>query len=149
MIVTSLARTASVLLTLLALIGCVSMNQPKSTGADAPPPTQLEPPAAAGTFSGIITGGNFAKGFGFSNMNLKLFVTNEQGEKVTFFVRSDSKVIDAGGKELQYLEAKGGYGKKVQIDYFIIQDSTGGEPGRSDFSYEIGHRGVAVLRFLN
>jgi len=98
--------------------------------------------------TGTITGGNIAKGIGFSNLNVKLQVTTESGEKTFFYVRSDSKVFDASGNPMHYLEASRGKGKKVQIQHFIIKDGTGGEPGRSDFAYEIGHKGVLSMRFL-
>lgn len=104
--------------------------------------------ASADTFVGTVTGGNFAKGIGFSNPNVKLFVTPPGGEPVIFFVRSDSQVFDAGGKQVDYLEAIGTKGKKVEIRHFVIQDATGGQPGRTDFAYEIGHKGVRTMRIL-
>ena len=67
----------------------------------------------------------------------------------TFFVRSDSRVFDVSGNQVDYKEAWGHKGHKVEIQHFIIQDATGGEPGRSDFKYEVGQKGAAVLRFLN
>jgi hypothetical protein len=105
--------------------------------------------AKADTFIGTITGGNMAKGIGFSNLNVKINVTSESGEQAFFYVRSDSKVFNASGNPINYLEASRGKGKKVQIHHFIIKDGTGGKPGRSDFAYEIGHKGVLSLRFLN
>jgi len=110
---------------------------------------QIEQIAKADTFIGTVTGGNFAKGIGFSNPNVRLNVTSESGEQVFFYVRSDSKVFDASGNPINYLEAIRGKGKKIQIQYFIIKDGTGGEPGRSDFAYEIGQKGVLSMRFLN
>ncbi|MDD2699764.1 MAG: hypothetical protein PHH36_00870 [Sideroxydans sp.] len=104
--------------------------------------------AVSDTFIGIVTGGNMAKGIGFSNLNVKLFVTPAEGGPVVFFVRSDSKVYDAGGREIDYLEASRTKGKKVEIRYFVIQDATGGEPGRSDFAYEIGEKGARTLHIL-
>ena len=104
--------------------------------------------AKADTFTGTVTGGNFAKGVGFSNMNVKLEVTADNSDKAIFFVRSDSKVIDAGGKQINYLEASRSKDKKVEIKYFTITDATGGDPSRSDFAYEIGQKGVRELRFL-
>ena len=70
-------------------------------------------------------------------------------DKAIFFVRSDSKVIDASGKQIDYLEAFRSKDKKVEIKYFIITDATGGDPSRSDFAYEIGQKGVRELRFLD
>jgi len=105
--------------------------------------------AKADTFTGTVTGGNFAKGVGFSNMNVKLEVTADNGDKAIFFVRSDSKVIDAGGKQIDYLEASRTKGKKVKIEYFTITDATGGDPSRGDFYYEIGQKGVRVLHCLD
>lgn len=100
-------------------------------------------------FIGTITGGNMAKGVGFSNLNVKIFVTAENGESTFFFVRSDSKVFDTTGKEIDYLYASRGKGKKVKIQHFIIKDGTGGDRSRSDFSYEIGHKGVTWMQFLD
>ncbi|MFZ1980556.1 MAG: hypothetical protein WAU61_04560 [Smithella sp.] len=100
------------------------------------------------TYTGTVTGGNFAKGVGFSNINIKLEVTADNSDKAIFFVRSDSKVIDAGGNQIDYLKAAKSKDKKVEIKYFTITDATGGDPSRSDFAYEIGQKGVRVLRFL-
>jgi hypothetical protein len=100
------------------------------------------------TYTGTVTGGNFAKGVGFSNINIKLEVTADNSDKAIFFVRSDSKVIDAGGNQIDYLKAAKSKDKKVEIKYFTITDATGGDPSRSDFAYEIGEKGVRVLRFL-
>jgi hypothetical protein len=119
----------------------IPANQPYTTGIG----TQN---AKADTYTGIVTGGNFAKGVGFSNMNVKLEVTADNSDKTIFFVRSDSKVIDASGKQIDYLEAFRSKDKKVEIKYFIITDATGGDPSRSDFAYEIGQKGVRELRFL-
>jgi hypothetical protein len=119
----------------------IPANQPYTTGIG----TQN---AKADTFIGTVTGGNFAKGVGFSNMNVKLEVTADNSDKAIFFVRSDSKVIDAGGKQIDYLEAARSKDKKVEIKYFTITDATGGDPSRSDFAYEIGQKGVCELRFL-
>jgi hypothetical protein len=69
--------------------------------------------AKADTYTGTVTGGNFAKGVGFSNMNVKLEVTADNSDKAIFFVRSDSKVIDASGKQIDYLEAARSKDKKV------------------------------------
>ncbi len=107
------------------------------------------PPETANTYRGTITGGNFAKGIGFSNINIKLEVTDESGVKEIFFVRSDSKVFDVEGKQTDYISAFAFRGKKVSIEYFTIEDATGGDPTRSDFAYEIGHKGVRVLRLLD
>ena len=119
----------------------IPANQPYTTGIG----TQN---AKADTYTGTVTGGNFAKGVGFSNMNVKLEVTADNSDKAIFFVRSDSKVIDAGGKQIDYLEAFRSKDKKVEIKYFTITDATGGDPSRSDFAYEIGQKGVRELRFL-
>lgn len=122
-------------------------NQSKPALVTAQAPSQSS--STRPTFVGTITGGNWAKGFGFSNINIKFFVTSDSGVVETFFVRSDSKVFDVSGNQVEYKEAWGHKGHKVEIQYFIIQDATGGEPGRSDFKYEVGQKGVAVLRFLN
>jgi hypothetical protein len=105
--------------------------------------------AKVDTYTGTVTGGNFAKGVGFSNMNVKLEVTADNSDKAIFFVRSDSKVIDASGKQIDYLEASRTKGKKVKIEYFTITDATGGDPSRGDFAYEIGQKGVRVLYCLD
>ena len=105
--------------------------------------------AKADTYTGTVTGGNFAKGVGFSNMNVKLEVTADNSDKTIFFVRSDSKVIDASGKQIDYLEAFRSKDKKVEIKYFTITDATGGDPSRGDFAYEIGQKGVRVLYCLD
>lgn len=114
------------------------------------PVAQGAVPAAAGeVFTGKVTGGNLAKGVGFSNVNIKLLVTPEGGEPEVFFVRSDSKVFDAAGRPVDYMEAFKTYGKRVEIRHFVIRDATGGQPGRSDFEYEIGHKGVREMRILD
>lgn len=118
----------------LQMVSTSSTNAPVAQGADI--------------FIGTIKDGRFAKGVGFSNPNVKLLVASESGEEVIFYVRSDSKVFDAGGNPLHYLEPFRSKGKNVEIEYFIITDATGGEPGRSDFAYEIGHKGVRVMRYL-
>jgi hypothetical protein len=122
-------------------------NQSKTPLEPAQAPSQAS--SMGPIFVGTITGGNWAKGFGFSNINIKFFVTSDSGVVETFFVRSDSKVFDVSGKQVEYKESWGHKGHKVEIQHFIIQDATGGEPGRSDFQYEVGQKGVAVLRFLN
>lgn len=105
--------------------------------------------APAGAIVGTVTGGNWAKGIGFSNMNVKLIITPEGGgEPVVVYVRSDAKVYDDTGLQVDYLEAFKMYGKRVEIQPFLIMDATGGQPGRSDFKYEIGQQGVRTLRVL-
>ena len=108
----------------------------------------MEALANADVFVGTIASGNITKGFGFSHFNVKLNVTSENGEPTVFYVRSDSKVFDSSGSPINYLEAVRGKGKKVTIHYCIIKDGTGGEPGRSDFSYEIGKKGVLTMHIL-
>lgn len=107
------------------------------------------PVTTADTFVGTVTGGNMTKGVGFSNINIKLIVTPQGGEPVTFFVRSDSQVFDASGKQLDYQVAFKTYGKRVEIEHFVIEDATGGQPGRDDFQYEIGQKGVRTMRILD
>lgn len=121
-------------------------QQSSSTG-----PTQVRPEqnAQARTFTGTITGGNFAKGIGFSNINVLLEVTPDTGGKDFFYVRSDSILVDAGGKQIDYLYAIQSKGKKVAIEHFIITDATGGDPSRSDFAFEIGKKGVRLMRFID
>jgi hypothetical protein len=101
------------------------------------------------TFIGTVTGGNFAKGIGFSNINIKLEVTADNGVKDIFFVRSDSKVFDVSGNQIDYEKTHGIKGRKIEIEYFIITDATGGDPSRSDFAFEIGQKGVRVMRLFN
>ena len=117
--------------------------------ATIPNPARLEPSAANDTFTGTITSGRLAKGVGFSNLNVKLEVASDTGDKQLFYVRSDSKVADAEGKYVDYREAVRGKGKKVAIEYFTITDGTGGDPSRSDFAFEIGQKGVRAMRFLD
>lgn len=129
-----------------------AVDKPLAANPSAAPAQQgVAPaaPAAADTFTGTVTGGNLAKGIGFSNINMRLIVTPKNGEPVDFFVRSDSKVFDASGKQLDYTEAFKTRGKRVEIRHFVIQDATGGEPGRTDFAYEIGKKGVLTMRILD
>lgn len=121
---------------------------PMASAAPATPPQGIATAPAAGTFVGTITGGNMAKGVGFSNLNVKLIITSDAGEPATFFVRSDSKVFDASGKQVDYLESSRMLKKRVSIEHFVIRDATGGQPGRSDFAFEIGQKGVRTLRVL-
>jgi hypothetical protein len=86
---------------------------------------------------------------GFSNINIKLDVTDDNGVKDIFFVRSDSKVFDVSGKQIDYERAHETKDRKVAIEYFTITDATGGDPSRSDFAFEIGKKGVRVMRLLN
>ncbi|TNC95894.1 MAG: lipoprotein [Gallionellaceae bacterium] len=127
------------------------VDKPLAVSSAAMPMGQGAMPAtlSADIFAGIVTGGNWAKGIGFSNINIRLFVTPEGGEPVIFFVRSDSKVFDASGKQLDYLEAFKTHKKKVEIHHFVIRDATGGQPGRTDFKYEIGEKGVLMMRILD
>jgi hypothetical protein len=140
---------------ILFFVGCQTVGGgvpkygAKPTASTAPTQAQQERIAEAGTFIGTVTGGNMAKGVGFSNLNVKLEVTADNGDKTIFYVRSDSKVIDASGKQIDYLEASRTKGKKVEIKYFTITDATGGDPSRSDFAYEIGQKGVLLLSILN
>ena len=128
----------------------LKLGQAFAEPAAGAPVAQGAAPAAAGeVFTGKVTGGNLAKGVGFSNINIKLIVTPEGGEPETFFVRSDSKVFDAAGQPLDYLEAFRTHGKRVEIRHFLIRDATGGQPGRSDFEYEIGQKGVREMRILD
>jgi hypothetical protein len=106
-------------------------------------------PAKADTFIGTVTGGNFAKGVGFSNINIKLEITDDNGVKDIFFVRSDSKVFDVRGNQIDYERAHETKDRRVTIEYFTITDATGGDPSRSDFAFEIGKKGVRVLHLLN
>ena len=149
----SVVKTSLALVSSLALLGCTTPGAPLKYGSEpvvhAPAAAPVaDQPQVSGTFVGTVTGGNMAKGVGFSNLNVRLFVTQASGEAVVFFVRSDSKVFDASGKAVDYLEASRIKGKRVSIEYFVIQDATGGEPGRTDFAYEIGQRGVSTLRIL-
>lgn len=124
---------------------------PLAASAPATPVQQGAAPAAATAdiLTGTVTGGNMAKGVGFSNLNVRLFVAPPGGEPVIFFVRSDSQVFDASGKQVDYLEASRFKGKRVEIRHFLIQDASGGQPGRTDFAYEIGHKGVRTMRVLD
>jgi hypothetical protein len=105
--------------------------------------------AKSDTFIGTVTGGNFAKGVGFSNINIKLEITDDNGVKDIFFVRSDSKVFDVHGNQIDYERAHETKDRRVAIEYFTITDATGGNPSRSDFAFEIGKKGVRVMHLLN
>lgn len=50
---------------------------------------------------------------------------------------------------MDYQQAFKTHGKRVEIQHFVIQDATGGEPGRTDFKYEIGEKGVRTMRILD
>ena len=82
-------------------------------------------------------------------MNVKLEVTADNGVKDIFFVRSDSKVFDLSGNQIDYEKAHGIKGRKIAIEYFTITDATGGDPTRNDFAFEIGQKGVSILRLLD
>ncbi|HEY0665934.1 MAG TPA: hypothetical protein VGD24_07710 [Gallionella sp.] len=144
-------KAALLIVTSLSLLGCTTPDARPKYGAEP----EVQAPAAAGqapiagTFIGTVTGGNRTKGVGFTNPNVKLIVTPDTGEPVTFFVRSDSQVFEADGKQVSYLESFRMYKKRVSIEYFVIRDATGGQPGRTDFAYEIGQNGVRTLRVLD
>jgi hypothetical protein len=133
--------------------GTIIHDQPSTNAtvaaATVPPHAPGQQSATADIFTGTITGGTYAKGVGFTNLNVKLEVTSDAGERAVFYVRSDSRVVDARGKTLEYLAASRGKGKRVEIEYFTITDGTGGDPSRHDFAFEVGEKGVRVLRFLN
>ena len=146
---TGVVASGLILVVLCTLAGCV--GAPKYGSAVPSRPRQLAAPPEleADTYLGTLVGGSYAKGFGFSNMNVRLEVTDINGVQTTFYVRSDSQVFDRSGAPVNYLEASRGRGKQVEIRYFIIQYASGGDPSRSDFAYEIGQKGVATLHFLN
>jgi hypothetical protein len=125
----------------------VNHNPPNIQAAS--PQAGLARNAKADSYTGIVTSGRFAKGVGFSNMNYKLEVTADDGGKTVFYVRSDSRVFDVSGNQVDWTKLSGFKGRKVEIEYFTITDATGGDPSRSDFAYEIGEKGVRRLRFLD
>jgi len=124
-------------------------NKDQQIAPTVPAQAGPEPSARSATFTGTITGGNFAKGVGFSNINVLLEVTSDNGGKDSFYVRSDSILVDAKGKQVDYLYAIQSKGRKVDIEHYIIKDATGGDPSRSDFAFEIGKKGVLLMRFLD
>ncbi|HUN53745.1 MAG TPA: hypothetical protein VMU29_01180 [Smithella sp.] len=112
------------------------------------PQTGTAASAKPDTFIGVVTGGNYAKGVGYSNINVKLEVTDDQGFQDIFYVRSDSKVFDAAGNPMEYTKTHDIKDRKIAIEYFTIMDGTGGDPSRSDFAYEIGKKGARTVRLL-
>lgn len=149
----AMARMAIMVAVCLSLPGCnVPDGPPKHGGAVVPAPagsTVADQAPVVGTLTGVITGGNWAKGVGFSNLNIRLEVTADNGVVESLFVRSDSRVFDVSGTQVDYREAFRGHSKKVRIEYFTIMDATGGDPSRNDFKYEIGKKGVRTLHFLD
>jgi hypothetical protein len=145
-----LFRTALVIVASVSLLACTTPGAPLKHGAEPLPAgsTVADQAPVSGTFTGTISGGHWAKGFGFSNINIYLEVAAEGGVMESFYVRSDSRVFDASGTQVDYREAFRGYNKKVRIEYFTITDATGGDPSRDDFKFEIGKKGVRTLHFL-
>jgi hypothetical protein len=131
----------------LTLGTIINNNQPHVPNVTTQ--ARLEQSTQTDTFIGTVTGGNFAKGIGFSNINIKLEVTADNGDKDIFYVRSDPKVFDISGNQINYEKAHEIKDRKVEIEYFTITDATGGDPSRSDFAFEIGKKGVRVMRLLN
>jgi len=112
---------------------------------------RMEQSGKADTYKGIVTLQSFFKGFGFSwsNINLMLEVTADNGNKDIFYIRPDSKVVDANGNQMDWKNLSF-RDKKVEIEYFIITDSKGGDPSSSnDFSKQIGKKGARLMRLLN
>lgn len=146
----TLFKTSLVVLASLSLLACTTPGGPPKYGAEPAPAgsTVADQAPVAGTFTGTISGGHYAKGVGFSNINIYLEVTADSGVMESFYVRSDSRVFDASGAQVDYREAFGGHKKKVRIEYFTITDATGGDPSRDDFKFEIGKKGVRTLHFL-
>jgi len=149
----AMVKSGFVIAACLSLLACATPGTPPKYGAEpavqaAAGPTAAELAPVAGTFTGVISGGHWAKGFGFSNINIYLEATAEGGVMDSFYVRSDSRVVDTSGAQVDYREAFRGHGKKVRIEYFTIMDATGGDPSRDDFKFEIGKKGVRTLHFL-
>ena len=100
-------------------------------------------------FLGSITKGNFAKGWGMSVFNIKIYVTAKDGTEKIFYIRQDSVITYPDGTTTNLGNMRGSYiGKRVEISYAPIQDDTGGSPSGSGFSYQIGQNGVLTLHFL-
>jgi hypothetical protein len=100
-------------------------------------------------FIGTITKGNFAKGWGMSVFNIKIYVTAKDGTEKIFYIRQDSVITYPDGTTTNLGNMRGSYIRKmVEIRYAPIQDDTGGSPSGSGFSYQIGQNGVLTLRFL-
>lgn len=117
--------------------------------AQAAPAATTGNVSAGEVFVGTITKGNFAKGWGMSVFNMKLFVTAPDGTEKIFYVREDSVITYADGTSTSLRGMRGSFlGKRVEIRYAPIGDDTGGSPSGRGFSYEIGQNGVLSLRFL-
>lgn len=121
------------------------------SATQAPPATAAGSiPAGGEVFTGTITKGNFAKGWGMSVFNMKLFVAASDGTEKIFYVREDSVISYPDGSSTNLRGMRGAFiGKRVEIRYAPIRDDTGGAPSGSGFSYEIGQNGVLSLRFLD
>lgn len=149
----AMVKKVLVIAVCLSLLACATPGGPPKYGAEpavqaTAGPTAAELAPVAGSFTGVISGGHWAKGFGFSNINIYLEVTADGGAMEPFYVRSDSRVFDSSSAQVDYREAFRGHGKKVRIEYFTITDATGGDPSRDDFKFEIGKKGVRTLHFL-
>lgn len=120
------------------------------SAAQAGPAATMGNVPAGDVFVGTITKGNFAKGWGMSVFNMKLFVKAQDGTEKIFYVREDSIITYPDGTNTNLRSMRGSfYGKRAEIKYAPIRDGTGGSPSGSGFSYEIGQNGVLSLRFLD
>ena len=121
----------------------------RGTGQAGAAATTGNVPAGGEVFVGTITKGNLAKGWGFSVINMKIFVAGPDGAEKMFYIREDSLITLADGTSTNVRRMSMSIkGKKVEIRYAPIRDATGGSPSGSGFSYEIGQNGVLALRFL-
>jgi hypothetical protein len=111
--------------------------------------TAASAPAAGEVFTGTITKGNFAKGWGMSVINMKIFVTSQEGTEKIFYIRENAVITLPDGTSTNIRKLRVPLiGKKVEIRHAPIRDDTGGSPSGSGFSFEIGQNGVLALRFL-
>jgi hypothetical protein len=133
-----------------ALKAGTTAPQVHSATTAGPTATTVNVPAGGEVFIGTITKGNLAKGWGFSVINMKIFVAGPDGTEKMFYIREDSLITLADGTSTNVRRMSMSIkGKKVEIRYAPIRDATGGSPSGSGFSYEIGQNGVLSLRFLD
>jgi hypothetical protein len=131
-----------------ALKAGTTAPEARGTAQAGPAATTVNAPAGD-VFVGTITKGNLAKGWGFSVINMKIFVAAQDGTEKIFFIREDSLITLADGTGTNVRSMSMSIkGKKVEIRHAPIRDDTGGSPSGSGFSYEIGQNGVLSLRFL-
>ena len=96
---------------------------------------------------GTVESGNFVKGYGFSHVDMLIYVLTDDGVKNEFYVRAHSSMfIAADGQHtlIMQLPPKVYLRKKVEISYSVIEDATGGLE-----RFENGKNGVVSMRLVN